>query len=164
MPDYSTTLQQQINTAKQQMQQEYPERMAGTSIEPMGWFGNAIAGLRNIGGGSTQALTNPFTGNVSYNPTALYGQSQEDINNVLAHELTHTQQVRSQPWYRRAVSGLIGSGSWDYPVQPGQQVPSNYQPNPQELEAFQTESDRTLSQHLPSTSDVWLQPDRKKGR
>lgn len=163
------TVDQQVATAKQQMQQEYPGRMAGTSIQPMGWMGKALSGLQSqlVGGGQTQALTNPWTGSISYNPEALAGQDQNTINQMLAHELTHTaqaQQAAQQPWYQRAyqaMKGLMTPGG-DYPISPGMDIPQNYQPRSDELEAFQTENDRALAQQLPQSGDIMLFPQRRQ--
>ena len=128
------TVADQIAAAKQRMQTEMPAQMAGTSVEPMGVVGKSLGALKALAGGQTQAITSPFTGNVSYDPTALAGQSQNDIDDMLAHELTHVGQIRQEPWYAPYL-GLVGIGPrYDY----GQ--------DPNELEAFQTESNRAVAQ------------------
>lgn len=146
---------QQMALAQQRMRQEMPAEMAGASITP----GTGISGMMMPKG--AYATTWPLSGNITYSPTALGGQNQDFVENTLAHELTHRrqiQQAQQQPLWQRAISGLQGlfGPSWQYPIQPGEKVPDNYQPNPLELEAFQTEADRTLSHHLPSSGDIQL--------
>lgn len=128
------TVEQQIATAKQAMQQEMPAQMADTTVEPMGILGRSLGALKALAGGQTQAITSPFTGTISYDPAALAGQSQNDVSDMLAHELTHVGQIRNEPWYAPYL-GLVGIGPhYDY----GQ--------DPNELEAFQTEANRAVAQ------------------
>src|SRR6267154_3050080 len=140
-----TPLEQQILQAKSRMQQEMPDVANSVSIGPMGGL------LKSIAPKDSVAVTSPWTGNISYNSDALQGQSQEDINSTLAHELTHSRQVQGQSYPQRFLSGLKNafSPAGDY----------NWRPN--ELEAFQTEHDRSLNQHLPVQGDIQLPPTPK---
>ncbi len=153
-------VEQQIAIAKQKMAQEMPQESAGASVGPMGSFGQAMAGLKGrMTGGTPAATTDIFTGNVAYNPSALQGQSQDEIDQTLAHELTHTKQIQSQPWYQRGFNALkaaLPMTPWQYPALPGQIAPKDYQPDPDELEAYQTEHDRALAKQIPQSGDVWL--------
>lgn len=100
---------------------------------------------------STLATTNPFTGNIGYNPEAMAGVGQDELENTIAHELTHVRQTQNVPWYKKIMDMVspvestpsIASGSMNSP----------YQWRPSEMEAFQTERDRTLAHHLPDMRD-----------
>lgn len=154
MADQPVTVEQQIALAKQQMQKEYPTEYADApSVAPMGWLG------RTLNRGS-QAVTNPFTGSVYYNAPALEGQSQEGINNILAHELTHSRQIHDMPWTQKLglpFQGLLRGFSGN----------NDYYNRPEELEAFQTERARTGKYQLnepdpitgaPAGKDIPLPP------
>jgi hypothetical protein len=99
------------------------------------------------------AVTNPFTGNISYNPEAMQGQSPTDMEQTLAHELTHVRQTQNQPWWKTAASlfapdekvpaGIGQNSVWNSP----------YNWRPREMEAFQTERDRAQKMNIPGYSD-----------
>jgi hypothetical protein len=149
MPDQSSSfLDQQIAAAKEQMAKEMPD-VAGTSIQPMGPVGSLASGaLDKLNHGTTMAFTQP-TGSIVYNPAALQGQPQSAIEDLLAHELTHTRQYQSKPWLSR-IADVAKSF-----VTPG--VP--YGQNPNELEAFQTETNRAQAQgRNPSPMPNFLTP------
>ncbi len=148
MPD-QTFLDQQIAAAKAKMGTEMPD-VANTPIQPMGTIGGLASGaLDKINGGTTLAFTNPLTGNIKYNPAALQGQPQSAIEDLLAHELTHTRQAKSQ-----SLLGRIGEAAKSF-VTPG--VP--YGQNPNELEAFQTEANRAAAQgRVPSPMPNFQSP------
>lgn len=134
-----TPVDQQIALAKTQMQKEMPD-VAGTSIQPMGWLSHALAPS------GAQAITNPLTGSVYYNPAAMEGQSQNEVTNTLAHELTHSRQAQSQPWSSRILGGLKEAFSPSVP----------YEQRPYEMEAFQTERNRDLANHVGNYGDIQL--------
>lgn len=104
---------------------------------------------------STLAVTNPFTGNITYDPAEMMNISPDEQENTIAHELTHVRQTQNQPWYKTLMSMVspverapnIASGSMD----------SAYAWRPSEMEAFQTERDRTLAHHLPNMRDPQTQ-------
>lgn len=141
----SPTVDQQIALAKQRVQQEMPD-VADTSVSPMGFLG----GLRR----GAQAVTSPFTGSVSYNPSALEGQSQDNIDQIMAHELTHSRQAQQMPWYEKATQPLTGLKNSLGDILQGATgsrlgLGYSYGQRPEELEAFQTENDRMLKLGLP---------------
>lgn len=108
----------------------------------------------------SQAVTNPFTGNITYNPEALVGQSPEEMEQIIAHELTHSGQVQNMPWYK-----VIGNMIFDNTNPPaGKQgfFDNNYNWNPNEMEAFQTERNRRPNFPDPvyGTRDIVLPPSK----
>ena len=150
MPDPLQTVAQQVALAKAKMAQEYPDQ-AGASIEPMGAIGRFFAG-------PSYARTNPFTGNVSLNEPAMQGLSQNEVDQILAHELTHTRQAQAMPLSQKLmlpINGLMNSlGDLT-----GGKIGTPYAQRPEEMEAFGTEADRANAQHLDIPGDIWLPPD-----
>jgi hypothetical protein len=110
--------------------------LANTSIEPVGWLGRMLMG-------SAEAITNPWTGNVSYDPNKMQQLSPNENENILTHELTHARQVGNTPYLQR----LMGVGRSMLGMD------DSYYDRPRELEAFQSERNRTLSQKLPDMKD-----------
>lgn len=127
------------------------------------------------------AVTNPFTGNITYNPEMFEGQTQDDIEQTLYHELTHAGQMQNTPWYGHLkevgsqmldnVSTLWGGNEDKVPAGISASSPLNspYYWRPREMEAFQAERDRATRNKIPNyvdpvlgTRDIPLFPDRKK--
>src|SRR5262245_11211460 len=100
---------------------------------------------------SAQAVTNPFTGNITYDPAAMAGIDPNEMENTLAHELTHVRQTQNMPWYK--VLGSMISPVESTPDIASGSMNSPYAWRPSEMEAFQSERDRTLSHHLPNMRD-----------
>ena len=132
MPDYLKAIQK--------VKKEMPDQ-AQTSIEPSGFLGKFMSRGAN-------ASTNPFTGNVNYNPEAMQFDSPEENENTFAHELTHSRQIQAKPYLTRftdvaksMLPGFLGGGEEDY-----------YH-RPRELEAFQAEKDRTSRMGLRGMPD-----------
>jgi hypothetical protein len=141
------------------VRQQMPD-VADASIEPMGGFGKLISK-------GAIATTSPF-GGVSYNPDALHGASAADVADTLAHELTHVRQVRGQSIGQKFGNVLEG-------LKYGLGFGLPYGQRPDELEAFQTESNRQLAEHRSpnprpgfntdewqTLGDIHLQAPRKK--
>lgn len=102
------------------------------------------------------AVTNPFTGNITYNPETMVGQSDTDMENTLAHELTHVRQTQNTPWYTHMANigrQMLGMDSGKPPEGMAPPMNDEYYWRPMEMEAFQTERDRSLNQHQPFTPD-----------
>jgi hypothetical protein len=115
------------------------------------------------------AVTNPFTGNISYNPDSFEGQSQDEIENTIAHELTHVRQSQNTPWYGHLADvanqlvqntkGMLGMTRED---QVPEGIPASsplhdpYYWRPREMEAFQTEKDRAARMHQSNFVDPML--------
>jgi len=89
------------------------------------------------------AVTNPFTGNITYNPEAMQGMNQNEIENTLTHEMTHSRQAQTTPFYQVLFNALKQGLGMGY----------SYNQRPEEMEAFQAERNRTLAQHLPWMRD-----------
>jgi hypothetical protein len=110
------------------------------------------------------AVTNPFTGNISYNPEMMRGMNPDELEQTMAHELTHVGQTQNTPWWKTAAEIIMP----DEKVPPGQAFPKNdpYYWRPREMEAFQAERDRASRLNLPNpvdpvlgTRDIQLRPD-----
>jgi hypothetical protein len=102
------------------------------------------------------AVTNPFTGNITYNPDVLQGQSQDSIENIVAHEMTHSRQAQNTPWYKTVAQMFMPDEK--VPEQFGAGSPLNdpYYWRPHEMEAFQAERDRAARLHQPYQQDPIL--------
>lgn len=128
------------------------------------------------------AVTNPFTGNITYNPDMFEGQTQDDIEQTLAHELTHTRQMQNTPWYGHLaevgdqmlqnVKSMWGGNEDRVPEGISSSSPLNnpYYWRPREMEAFQAEKDRAARMKIPyyvdpilGTRDINLPAPRKPG-
>lgn len=116
-----------IEVAKRQMAGEMPEEYKRATFVPMGDT-------------SRNALmeTNPEN-RVDYNPELLKNYNQNDINDIMAHELVHVRQNKTDP---PSVGGLIR-----YLLNPliGRSIP--YAQDPAELEGWQMMKDRAMREH-----------------
>lgn len=130
MPDKNKTLDESAQRAIAKVRGEMPD-VSNVSVNPSS--SNMLA--RFFMPKQSIATTNPFTGNVTYNPDQLTGMSQGEIENTIAHELTHSRQAAAEPFYKVLMNALN-------PMRP------DYYDRPEELVAFQAEKDRTLAKHL----------------
>lgn len=123
------------------------------------------------------AVSNPFTGNMTYNPNMIneMGYNDFDKEQIIAHEMTHTAQTQDMPWYKKL--GDIWSqqmGETLHNTVP-KEIPQNsvlnnpYYWRPHEQEAYQAERDRAARLHTPNyvdpilgTRDIPLYPEKKK--
>lgn len=120
------------------------------------------------------AVTNPFTGNITYNPDMFEGQTQDDIEQTIAHELTHTRQSQNTPWYGHLADIANSLNPWGDEkvpegIKPGSTLDNPYYWRPREMEAFQAERDRATRNKIPyyvdpvlGTRDIMLPSPRKK--
>jgi hypothetical protein len=92
------------------------------------------------------AVTNPFTGNITYDPNMMQGQDPEQ---TIVHELTHSKQAQTTPWWQTAVN--MFKPDVKVPAGISQNSPLNdpYQWRPQEMEAYQAERDRAAANKIP---------------
>lgn len=116
----------------------------------------------------SQAVTNPFTGNITYNPDAMQGMAPEDIEQALAHELTHVRQTQNMPWYQKVASLFTDNPGVPAGISGSSPLNDPYYWKPSEMEAFQTERDRATRMKLPwyrdpvlGTGDIMLPSPRK---
>lgn len=116
-------LEKQIQAARLKVLGEMPD-VKPVDVSPTSGLLDTLLGMRK----TTQAITNPFTGNVHYNPAALTGATPDEIEQMLAHEFTHSRQAQTTPWYKTAYNAFMPQGP--------------YAQRPYEMDAFQTEKDR----------------------
>jgi hypothetical protein len=143
------------------VRQQMPD-VADASIEPMGMVGSFLAP------GGAMAVTSPF-GGVTYRPEAMKSLSDPDAADAIAHELTHVRQVRNHSFGQKTLGGVFEGlkNTFGFGLPYGQR--------PDELEAFQTESNRQLAEHRSpnprpgfntdewqTLGDIHLQAPRKK--
>lgn len=119
---------------------------------------------------NAQAVTNPLTGNVTYNPEAMAGLSPQEQEQTLAHELTHVGQVQSLPYWQRMldIGKRMFTGDEHVPagIQPNSILDNPYQWRPEEMAAFQAERQRATKMGLDfsdpvlGTRDIQLRRDK----
>jgi hypothetical protein len=118
---------------------------------------------------ATEATTNPFTGNISYSPTGMQGMQSPEIEQTVAHELTHSHQAQNTPWYRTMLDAYKPDAKVPQGITPGSVLDNPYLWRPNEMEAFQAERNRAMRLGLnmpdPVTGarDIILPKDKKKG-
>lgn len=125
MPDKVALM---IELAKRQMAQEMPEELKRATIRPMS------------DGGSNRSLAETNLENrIEYNPVRLQQFDQNDISDILAHELVHVRQNKEDP---PSIGGLLR-----FLADPilGRSIP--YAQDPYELEGWKVMKDRALKQH-----------------
>ena len=122
-----------VDLAMQQLQtQGFPEAKT-TTAKPLGQFGK-------FAWPGALALANPFTGHIKYDEENMRHLPPGEIADTMAHELTHTRQIRNTPWYKRPFA---------YTTQTG----TEYRQRPWEKEAYATEGRRKAARRdiqLPS--------------
>ena len=101
------------------------------------------------------AVTNPFTGNITYNPDMLQGVDDNERQQILAHELTHVRQTQNQPWYKILGNIMNQNITREDTPPPGVSSVLNdpYYWRPNEMEAYQTEKDRAQRLNYPNYAD-----------
>lgn len=130
-------LEQQLLKAKTTVRAEMPD-VANAPIEPMGWLDQLIAGIKaRTNGGTTLALAHP-NGSIGVNDQASFSQS--DLEDTLAHELTHVRQSRRD----YGGKSYLSMASQYLTNRKESAMPYGQQPG--ELEAFQAEGDRAVKQ------------------
>lgn len=113
--------------------------MARTSIQPGGFIsGPAMHGLNASG------LTNPFTGNIYYDPSSYERMQPNERENALTHELMHSRQITDQSYLAR----LMNLGKQFFTS------PEPYYERPNEMQAFQSERNRSLNLGLDMPDPV----------
>lgn len=144
MPDYPKSIKK--------VKAENPD-VANVAVKPGNWLDRMMTG-KNV-----RATASPWTGNVTYFPErmAREGMNDDQIENALTHELTHSRQTRAMNPFQRIFSvgrSMLGE--------------EPYAQRPRELEAFQSEKDRSkrLGLSLPDpytgAKDIPLPPMSKR--
>jgi len=100
------------------------------------------------------AVTNPFTGNITYNREPMQGYTPDELEQVMAHELKHVEQTQNTPWWKTA------SEIFQMPFE------EEYYKRPREMEAYQHERDRATRKKTSNyvdpvhgTRDIMLRPE-----
>ena len=90
------------------------------------------------------ARTGRFSGNILYNPDAVSSLSDNEKEDIMTHELTHTKQAQETPWYKMAYNTLMNNTNPPAGLPSNSPMNSSYQWNPLEMEAFQAERMRNI--------------------
>lgn len=162
------TLEERNKLIDESMQRAYAKVAAEmpdvkpVSVSPSGahWYTSLLTPKR------AYAVTNPFTGNITYNPETMADQSQQDMEQTIAHELTHTKQTQDTPWTSMLgdvgkhilnnVSTMWGGNEDKVPAGVRQSSPYNdpYYWRPREMEAFQAERNRASKMGLSAPDPI----------
>jgi hypothetical protein len=120
--DRSQSPEEHMHLAALHMGGTMPSEMSSTTVAPMGLLDRLLAPA------GAQAVTNPITKNVRYNPD-LMPRTQAETDDLLAHELTHVKQLNQQPLLSRL---------WSRAKPPTE----SYYDRPTEIEAYDVEKQR----------------------
>jgi hypothetical protein len=99
------------------------------------------------------AVSNPWSGNMIYNPEMMGGMDQFDKEQVIAHEMTHTKQMQDMPWYQKIGEMLFNRGNVPEGIPATSNLNNPYYWRSHELEAYQTERDRARRLKTPNYVD-----------
>jgi len=165
-----------MSAAKAKMQTEMPNEMSAASIEPTGFFGGMKDALvKKAIGGTPVATTGPF-GGITYNKELLAGMSQPELEDTLAHELTHVKQYSGGQPQISTGRGLMNVMNNIMPKQ-DEGLPQetknfyssrgydpSYRGSSNEMEAYQAEDQRRMSRGdiMRPGEDIQLFSPKKK--
>lgn len=90
------------------------------------------------------ARTGRYTGHILYNPDTVKGLSDNEKEDIMTHELTHTRQAQQTPWWKMAYNTFAGNNNPPAGLPASSPLNSPYQWNPLEMEAFQAERNRNM--------------------
>lgn len=163
-----------MELAKAKMQQEMPTEMSAASIEPTGMFGSMKDALvKRVIGGAPVATTGPF-GGITYNPELLRAMNQNELEDTLAHELTHVGQYSGgQPnismgrGIMNTISNLLPHKDEGLPEETKRFYSSHgydpsYRGSSVEMEAYQKEDQRKAQRGEGMPGDDIYLPSNKK--
>lgn len=158
-----------MNLAKSAMQREMPNEMQGTTIEPTGLFGRMKDALvSKVIGGTPVATTSPFRG-ITYNPDSLKTMNQNELEDTLAHELTHVGQYARQPLWKNLVDSVLPSKNEGLPEETAKSLRMQgwdpaYRGRAAEMEAYGAEQQRQLNTQRGFPGyDIQLRSPKKSG-
>jgi hypothetical protein len=142
--------EKRVQAARLKILAEMPDVNQGVTVSPSNKFWDTLMGIPR----NAAAVTSPFTGNVSYNPDLISSMSQDELENTLTHEFTHTKQAAAEPWYSIAKKMFMPHPNM---VPEGAKGPydNNYYWNPDEMAAFQAERDRSSRLKLNTSDPVY---------
>lgn len=166
-PQADPEFDKRMALAQQNMQKEMPNEMAGTSIQPTGMFGRMKDNLvAKVIGGVPVATTSPFH-SITYNPEIAKGMSQNELEDTLAHELTHVGQYNKQPMWKNLVQSVLPQPNEGLPAETAKSYSMqgwdpSYRGKSTEMEAYQAESNRAAARGEGSPYDIFLRPAKNK--
>jgi hypothetical protein len=99
------------------------------------------------------AVSNPWSGNMIYNPDMMGDMGQFDKEQVIAHEMVHTGQMQDMPWYKKIGEMLFNRGNVPEGIPATSNLNNPYYWRPHELEAYQAERDRATRLKIPNYVD-----------
>lgn len=111
------------------------------------------------------AITNPFTGNINYNPEIVRGLSDDELEQIMAHELTHVGQTQNQPWYRTIADIFKRDEQVPQGIPSASNLNMPYYWRPREMEAFQAEKNRNpnmYSDPMSGARDILIPSQKRK--
>lgn len=151
--------------AQNKMRTEMPNEMNSSTIQPTGMFGGIKDSLvKRIIGGVPVATTSPF-GGITYNKELLSAMPQNELEDTLAHELTHVRQFNQTPIMKKLASFILPEPDEGVPEQHKKDLrmqgwEPSYRGKFVEEEAYGTEAMRKLARGEGSPYDINLLPDR----
>lgn len=146
-------LSDKTDLARADMEIQMPEESKNANVSDFGPYLKFQAGLTNLlsrGNNTLLGSTNPFTGGVSLNAGAMKDVPQEFVNDILAHELTHSRQIQAMNPLQRL--GSMGKAAY-YNLTQGSHM------SPMEQEAYKVSEDRENYRQ-----DIELPKERKRNR
>jgi len=156
-----------MQRALKKVLKERPDIRQDVTLTPSDSLGGFMTGMMMPRG--ALAVTNPFTGNITYSRSAMQGQTDRDVEQTVAHELTHTKQAQTTPWWKTAMSMFQPDEKVPAEVPKGSPMNDPYQWRVPEMEAYQAERDRAQATHYPyyvdpvtGSRDLQL-PNQKRG-
>lgn len=132
----ASTPEDRMQLALEHMKASMPQQANAANVGPMNWLERMIAPE------GADAITLPL-GRVAYDP-AKVGSQQADVDDVLAHELTHVKQGQNRSWMDALKAFMPGPAYLD---------------RPDEKEAFGVEARRQAKR-----KDIELPAMRKNGQ
>lgn len=116
------------------------------------------------GSDMTPVMTTDSSNRINYSPSMISNMNSTDLENTLAHELTHVgqnQQNEQLPWYQKVLNMFQPSPTEPQVPAPirgtGTNLDNSFYWRPNEMEAYQTMKDRALKQRQPFQSDPMTQ-------
>ena len=114
--------------------------------------------------GDFEARTGRYTGHMLYNPDAVKDKSPNEMDDLMTHELTHTRQAQTTPWWQKLMQTYSNRPPAGLPA--SSPINNSYAWNPLEMEAFQNERDRNMltpgySDPLTGARDIPLPKPRR---
>lgn len=138
MPNPQDKIRLAYNTVRQEMPDVGPISVA-PSYNMISRFGHGVDARANS------------DNSIEYDPNHVDSMVQNDVDNMMAHELTHVRQNQNTPWYQKIYNSVMGTPTVNapssFPKSSPMSNPYAWQPN--EMEALQTERDRQLRQSYP---------------